>query len=128
MIFLLFALNLYCFLYCLGDCFRCPLKSFYPNCSFLTYCSSLRVVHSVASFGDSRVVVIDLTFYMRSFISSTVILSCRVNPKWVVYHSLVSTDRRYMRNVVKIDPSWLVEVAPHFFQFLETSKLSNSTR
>ncbi|CAO2842930.1 unnamed protein product [Amaranthus hypochondriacus] len=52
----------------------------------------------------------------------------RVNPKWVVYHSLVSTDRRYMRNVVKIDPSWLVEVAPHFFQFLETSKISNSTR
>ncbi|KAL2931771.1 putative pre-mRNA-splicing factor ATP-dependent RNA helicase DEAH9 [Bienertia sinuspersici] len=41
----------------------------------------------------------------------------RVNPKWVVYHSLVSTDRRYMRNVVTIDPAWLVEVAPHYYQY-----------
>lgn len=41
----------------------------------------------------------------------------RVNPKWVVYHSLVSTDRRYMRNVISIDPSWLVEAAPHYYQY-----------
>ncbi|GAB4827043.1 ATPdependent RNA helicase [Ancistrocladus abbreviatus] len=40
----------------------------------------------------------------------------RVNPKWVVYHSLVSTDRRYMRNVISIDPSWLVEAAPHLYR------------
>ncbi|KAF5474490.1 hypothetical protein F2P56_006384 [Juglans regia] len=40
----------------------------------------------------------------------------RVNPKWVVYHSLVSTDRQYMRNVISIDPSWLIEAAPHFYQ------------
>ncbi|GMH30367.1 hypothetical protein Nepgr_032210 [Nepenthes gracilis] len=39
----------------------------------------------------------------------------RVNPKWVVYHALVSTDRQYMRNVISIDPSWLVEAAPHFY-------------
>ncbi|KAF9683640.1 hypothetical protein SADUNF_Sadunf04G0034900 [Salix dunnii] len=42
----------------------------------------------------------------------------RVNPKWVIYHSLVSTDRQYMRNVMTIDPSWLTEAAPHFFQNL----------
>ncbi|KAI9197824.1 hypothetical protein LWI28_005236 [Acer negundo] len=40
----------------------------------------------------------------------------RVNPKWIVYHSLVSTDRHYMRNVISIDPSWLLEAAPHFYQ------------
>ncbi|XP_057947961.1 probable pre-mRNA-splicing factor ATP-dependent RNA helicase DEAH9 isoform X2 [Malania oleifera] len=40
----------------------------------------------------------------------------RVNPKWVIYHSLVSTDRQYMRNVMTIDPSWLTEVAPHFYR------------
>ncbi|KAJ7968665.1 putative ATP-dependent RNA helicase [Quillaja saponaria] len=39
----------------------------------------------------------------------------RVNPKWVIYHSLVSTDRQYMRNVISIDPSWLLEAAPHFY-------------
>ncbi|EXB88537.1 hypothetical protein L484_008856 [Morus notabilis] len=40
----------------------------------------------------------------------------RVNPKWVIYHSLVSTYRQYARNVISIDPSWLKEVAPHFYQ------------
>ncbi|CAN0845440.1 Probable pre-mRNA-splicing factor ATP-dependent RNA helicase DEAH9 [Linum grandiflorum] len=40
----------------------------------------------------------------------------RVNPKWVVYHSLVSTDRQYMQNVIAIEPSWLPEAAPHFYQ------------
>ncbi|CAO2199532.1 unnamed protein product [Urochloa humidicola] len=41
----------------------------------------------------------------------------RVNPKWVVYQSLVSTDKHYMRNVIAIEPSWLKEAAPHFYQF-----------
>ncbi|XP_010277715.1 PREDICTED: probable pre-mRNA-splicing factor ATP-dependent RNA helicase DEAH9 isoform X2 [Nelumbo nucifera] len=40
----------------------------------------------------------------------------RVNPKWVIFHSLVSTDRQYMRNVTAIDPSWLIEAAPHFYE------------
>ncbi|XP_073037377.1 probable pre-mRNA-splicing factor ATP-dependent RNA helicase DEAH9 isoform X1 [Primulina eburnea] len=40
----------------------------------------------------------------------------RVNPKWIVFHSIVSTDRQYMRNVISIDPSWLTEAAPHFYQ------------
>ncbi|XP_022715794.1 probable pre-mRNA-splicing factor ATP-dependent RNA helicase DEAH9 isoform X3 [Durio zibethinus] len=40
----------------------------------------------------------------------------RVNPKCVIYHSLVSTDRQYMRNVISMDPSWLTEVAPNFYQ------------
>ncbi|KAG7547030.1 Helicase C-terminal [Arabidopsis suecica] len=40
----------------------------------------------------------------------------RVNPKWVVYQSIVSTERQYMQNVVTINPSWLTEVAPHFYQ------------
>ncbi|XP_073139781.1 probable pre-mRNA-splicing factor ATP-dependent RNA helicase DEAH9 isoform X2 [Henckelia pumila] len=40
----------------------------------------------------------------------------RVNPKWVVFHSIVSTDRQYMRNAISIDPSWLTEAAPHFYQ------------
>ncbi|KAL9671491.1 hypothetical protein QQ045_009059 [Rhodiola kirilowii] len=39
----------------------------------------------------------------------------RVNPKWIIYHSLVSTDRQYARNVISIEPSWLTEIAPHFY-------------
>ncbi|XP_030480109.1 probable pre-mRNA-splicing factor ATP-dependent RNA helicase DEAH9 isoform X2 [Cannabis sativa] len=47
----------------------------------------------------------------------------RVNPKWVIYHSLVSTDKQYMRNVISIDPSWLREVAPHFYQHQRPSSI-----
>ncbi|KAL8460585.1 hypothetical protein ACS0TY_032202 [Phlomoides rotata] len=43
----------------------------------------------------------------------------RVNPKWVIFHSIVSTDRQYMRNVMSIDPSWLTEAAPQFYQHLK---------
>ncbi|KAL5096802.1 hypothetical protein RYX36_001129 [Vicia faba] len=47
----------------------------------------------------------------------------RVNPKWVIFNSLVSTDRKYMRNVMTIDPSWLLEAAPHFYQLQKPNLL-----
>ncbi|RAL44761.1 hypothetical protein DM860_003520 [Cuscuta australis] len=47
----------------------------------------------------------------------------RVNPKWVIYQSLVSTDRLYMRNVISVDPSWLREAAPHFYQLQHPSSI-----
>ncbi|GLJ37676.1 hypothetical protein SUGI_0765380 [Cryptomeria japonica] len=40
----------------------------------------------------------------------------RVNPKWVVYHSILSTERHYIQNVTTIESSWLLEIAPHFYQ------------
>lgn len=49
----------------------------------------------------------------------------RVNPKWVIYNSLVSTDRRYMRNVISIDPSWLREAAPHFYQHQQPNPIAH---
>ncbi|XP_028780288.1 probable pre-mRNA-splicing factor ATP-dependent RNA helicase DEAH9 [Neltuma alba] len=47
----------------------------------------------------------------------------RVNPKWVLYSSLVSTDKQYMRNVISIDPSWLLEAAPQFYQLQRPNPL-----
>ncbi|PON77899.1 RNA helicase, ATP-dependent DEAH box [Parasponia andersonii] len=47
----------------------------------------------------------------------------RVNPKWVIYHSLVSTDKQYMRNVISIDPSSLTDAAPHFYQHQRPSSM-----
>ncbi|XP_027158941.1 probable pre-mRNA-splicing factor ATP-dependent RNA helicase DEAH9 isoform X3 [Coffea eugenioides] len=49
----------------------------------------------------------------------------RVNPKWVIYNSLVSTDRQYMRNVISIDPSWLREAAPHFYQHQQPKPIAH---
>jgi len=37
-------------------------------------------------------------------------------PKWVIYHELVLTSKEYMREVIEIEPGWLLEVAPHFYK------------
>jgi hypothetical protein len=92
--------SVYSHLFFLSD----PCRS--PMAVSLFGCFSTMYYHMIGMF-----VVHMLLFHLNFFFSS-----CRVNPKWVIYHSLVSTDRQYMRNVISIDPSWLTEVAPHFYQ------------
>lgn len=46
------------------------------------------------------------------------------NPQWVVYHELVMTSREYMREVTQIEPKWLAETAPTFFQVADSHVLS----
>lgn len=50
------------------------------------------------------------------------------NPEWVLYHELVLTTKEYMRNLIAIDPKWLVELAPKFFTRADPTngKLSKS--
>ena len=48
------------------------------------------------------------------------------SPRWVIYHELVFTTKEYMRQVIEIENSWLLEVAPHYYKSKEiedTSKL-----
>jgi pre-mRNA-splicing factor ATP-dependent RNA helicase DHX16 len=33
----------------------------------------------------------------------------QINPKWVLYFELVFTTREFMRNVIEIQPEWLLE-------------------
>ena len=37
-------------------------------------------------------------------------------PRWVVYHELVLTSKEFMRQVIEIEPEWLVEIAPHYYK------------
>lgn len=37
-------------------------------------------------------------------------------PKWLIYHELVYTTKEFMRNVIEIDPEWLIEIAPHYYK------------
>ena len=41
-------------------------------------------------------------------------------PPCVVYCAAVRTDREYMRDVTVVDPSWLTELAPHFYEARRT--------
>lgn len=37
-------------------------------------------------------------------------------PRWVIYHELVFTTKEFMRQVIEVDPKWLVEIAPHYYK------------
>jgi pre-mRNA-splicing factor ATP-dependent RNA helicase DHX16 len=39
-----------------------------------------------------------------------------LNPRWVLYHELVLTAKEYIRQVIEIQPEWLLETAPHYFK------------
>jgi len=50
------------------------------------------------------------------------------NPEWLLYHELVLTTKEYMREVMAIDPRWLVELAPQFYSACDPHKLSRQKR
>lgn len=37
-------------------------------------------------------------------------------PKWIIYNELVFTTKEFMRNVIEINPDWLLEIAPHYYK------------
>jgi len=39
-----------------------------------------------------------------------------VNPSWVIYNELIKTSKPYMRQVMVIEPEWIRELAPRFFE------------
>jgi ATP-dependent RNA helicase DHX8/PRP22 len=50
------------------------------------------------------------------------------NPEWVLYHELVLTTKEYMRNVLAVEPKWLIELAPKFFKQGDATKLSHAKK
>lgn len=36
-------------------------------------------------------------------------------PKWCLYHEFVLTSKNYIRTVTAVEPSWLLEIAPHYY-------------
>lgn len=50
------------------------------------------------------------------------------NPEWVIYHELVMTSKEYMREVLAIEPRWLLEVAPKYFKQADDQTLSKRKR
>ncbi|KAI0989033.1 hypothetical protein GJ496_009088 [Pomphorhynchus laevis] len=37
-------------------------------------------------------------------------------PKWVLFHEVVNTTKEFMRQLIEIEPNWLLELAPHFYK------------
>ena len=45
------------------------------------------------------------------------------NPDYVIYHELIMTTKEYMRNVTAVDPLWLAELAPMFFDIKQNKEV-----
>ena len=50
------------------------------------------------------------------------------SPEWVIYHELVMTTKEYMREVLTIEPRWLLEVAPKYFKQVDDNAISKRKR
>lgn len=37
-------------------------------------------------------------------------------PEWVIFHEIILTSKEFMREVSSIQPQWLPEIAPHFYE------------
>ena len=76
----------------------------------------------LASSGEYKTVKQQKTVYVHP---SSVMAHEELLPKWVCYHELAFTSKEYMRNVLPIEPEWLCEIAPHYYQ---TSELRDSRK
>ena len=47
---------------------------------------------------------------------SSVLAKDDTPPAWLCYHELAFTTKEYMRQCFPIEPQWLVEIAPHYYQ------------
>lgn len=47
--------------------------------------------------------------------ASSALFGLGYTPDYVVYHELVYTSKEYMQNVTAVDPEWLAELGPMFF-------------
>jgi ATP-dependent RNA helicase DHX8/PRP22 len=49
-------------------------------------------------------------------------------PEWCLYHKLVLTSKEYLREVLVVDPKWLVELAPQFYRVADPNQISRRKR
>lgn len=49
-------------------------------------------------------------------------------PEYCIYHEVVLTTKEYMREVIAIEPKWLIEVAPRFFRSADPNAISKRKR
>ncbi|CEG75129.1 Putative P-loop containing nucleoside triphosphate hydrolase [Rhizopus microsporus] len=49
-------------------------------------------------------------------------------PKWIIYFELVLTSKEYMRQVMEIEPNWLLEVAPHYYKESDLDNLNDKKK
>lgn len=87
---------------------RCITAGFFANASRMHHDGTYRTVrdgHKLA-------------------IHPTSVLYTEKPPNWVIFNEVVQTSKDYMRDITVIDPQWLYELAPHYYQFGTESEIA----
>ena len=53
---------------------------------------------------------------------SSVLFTRTPSSPYVIYHEVIETTKRFMREITAIEQDWLVELAGHYYSIKETSK------
>lgn len=89
------------------DCIRKAfVTGFFSNAVYLSGSTSERAIY--------RTVRGDHSLYLHP---SSVIFTARRPPKWLIYHELLHTSDDFIRDVLAIEPAWLYELAPHYYEY-----------
>ena len=67
---------------------------------------------SVSSLDDPSILYI----HPLSVLHTLVTQSAAPKPGWLLYHELVHTSKPYMRELSVVDPKWLQQMAPQFYE------------
>ncbi|CAM9160360.1 unnamed protein product [Choristocarpus tenellus] len=81
---------------------RCLVAGFFANAARMGPDGQYRTVR------DGVVVAIHPSSVLAHFGSP---------PEWIVFHEVTKTSQLFARDVSAVDPRWLIELAPHFYEF-----------
>jgi ATP-dependent RNA helicase DDX35 len=79
---------------------KCITAGLFPNAAYLHYSGVYRTVR-----GDQEL-----------YIHPTSVLYTLEQPKWLLFCEVLHTNQVYMKDLTVVKPSWLEELAPHFYE------------
>mmetsp|Transcript_16170 Transcript_16170/g.18122 ORF Transcript_16170/g.18122 Transcript_16170/m.18122 type:complete len:1135 (-) Transcript_16170:41-3445(-) len=75
--------------------------------------------------GDFQTVKQQRTVYIHP---SSVLAKEEQPPPWLVYFELAFTTKEFMRQCSPIEPNWLIEIAPHYYQQSDVEDLKKAKK
>ena len=81
---------------------KCIVSGFFANAAYLHYTGVYRTVR-----GDHELHIHP----------SSVLYTQSRPPQWVVFVEVLQTSKEFMRDITTVDPKWLYELAPHYYEF-----------
>jgi hypothetical protein len=93
------------------------------NVLFMAFFQTLqldRIMVPILQLEEMKVLFLPLILELWIHPSSSIF---KYTPKFLIFNEVVSTKKQYMRDVVSIDLNWLIDIAPHYFEFKISKEL-----